>query len=320
MTESPEIVVLSGGLGGARLAMAAAENDWAHRAGFITNVGDDWKVGSLPVCPDTDAVVYALTGRFDEERGWGIRGDRFPGPRSDEPRWFGVGVQDRATHETRRRLLACGATLQEVTREITRDVTPALVTPVTNDRVRTIVRVGRRWMPFQTWLIREQGPQPDEVHWSGIEQARPAPGVLEMISDARMVILASSSPVASIGPIISTPGVGDALAQRTGPVVALSPISSRPLVAQRDRRRARVRERLMRARHMEHTARAVAAWLSGSITHFAVDHFDGALVGEIEAEGPTPLVLPVVALDSHQREQVSRRLCSQVPQAGYAGP
>lgn len=311
MTGIPEIVVLSGGLGGARLAMAAAENGWARRAAFITNVGDDWKVGSLPVCPDTDAVIYGLTGRFDDERGWGIRGDRFLGPRSGEPGWFGVGVEDRETHETRRKLLTDGSTLQEATSEMTRGVTEARVTPVTNDRVRTVVRVGRRWLPFQTWLVQESGPQPDEVRWSGIENAAPAPGVLKMISEARTVVLASSSPIASIGPIISIPGVRAALSERAGPVIALSPISSRPLVTERDRRRATVRERLMRARHMEHSAKAVAAWLAGTITHFAVDHFEAPLVGEIEAEGLTPMVFPVVALDPLQRDEVSRQLCSQ---------
>jgi LPPG:FO 2-phospho-L-lactate transferase len=308
MGQSSEIVVLSGGLGGARLAMAAVESGWTHRATFITNVGDDWSIGDLPICPDTDAVIYGLTGRFDEARGWGVRCDRFRGPRENEPGWFGIGDKDRATHECRRDILLQGATLQEATMAMTRGLTDARVTPVTNDRVRTMVRIGRKWLPFQSWLVREQAPQPDEVRWDGVDQATPAPGVLETIDAADVVVIASSSPVASIGPIMATPGIRAALAARTGPVIALSPISSRPFVSQRDRRRAMVRERLMRSRNMEHTAGAVASWLSGTITHFALDDFDAHLIDDIATTGLTPMVLPVVALDNGQRELVSRIL------------
>ena len=310
MTADRQIVVLSGGLGGARLAMAAVENGWSDRAAFITNVADDWEVGSMLICPDTDAVIYGLTGRFDHERGWGVAGDVFPGSRPGEPPWFGIGNIDRRHHERRTRLVAEGAPLSKATRAMTRSC-KALVTPVTDDQVRSMIRVGHRWRIFQEWLIHDHAAQPDEIRWDGIEAASPALGVIDLIERADTVVIASSSPIASIGPILAVSGLTDALLRTSGRVIALSPISSRPMTSQRDERRALARSRLMRVRGLEHAPLAVLDWLAPLVTHFAVDEHDAHLVPQIEERGVTPMVFPVLGLDASQRESIGNELFAQ---------
>lgn len=307
MTDAREIVVLSGGLGGARLAMAAVENGWSDRVAFITNVADDWEVGGLLVCPDTDAVIYGLTGRFDDDRGWGVSGDVFPGPRDGEPAWFNLGAKDRLHHEWRTGLVHGGATLSETTTTQTA-ACDALVVPVTNDRVRSMVKVGGTWQAFQSWLIRHHAAVPDEVKWDGIEDSAPAPGVVELIAGAATVVIGSSSPIASIGPIVAVPGVSEALRRRRGPVIALSPISSRRITTTRDERRRMARQRLMHAQGLDHEPLAVLDWLGPIVTHFALDVPDAHLAPEVEARCVAPMVFPILGLDPGQRAAIGREL------------
>lgn len=304
----PRIVVLSGGLGGARLALAVTEAGVADDTIFVTNVADDWTVGALPVCPDTDAVLYALAGRFDEERGWGVRGDVFPGPAPGEPAWFGIGDLDRAHHERRAALLASGATFSEATAALAAAVgVTAIVTPVTDAPVRTEVRYGGRWTSFQEWLVRDHGPTVEDVRWAGLDRATTAPGVLEAIARADVVVLASSSPVASLAAILGVDGVRAALGRRPGPIVALSPVVvNRPPTNDRDRHRGAARAALLSAAGLDHTPAAVAGWLGGLITHFALDPVDDEWATAVAATGAVPVHAPVIGIDPDERAELLR--------------
>jgi LPPG:FO 2-phospho-L-lactate transferase len=307
---SSRIVVLSGGLGGARLALALTEAGLADRCTFVTNVADDWTVGDLPVCPDTDAVLYALSGRFDDERGWGIRGDVFPGPRAGEPDWFGIGDADRAQHRARRSLLSAGVTVSQATASLAAAAgITARVMPVSDDEIRTRVRHGGRWVAFQEWLVRDRCPPPEDVRWVGIDRSTPAPGVVDAIAGAALVLIGSSSPVASLEPILGVAGVRQALSGRAGPTVALSSVvEGRPLSTDRDRHRARARSLLMALRGLDHTPGAVARWVAPLATHVAIDPGDAGWADAVRATGAEPVLAPVAGIDTGERRVLLDRL------------
>lgn len=299
----PRVTVLCGGLGGARLAMAMREARTSADAVFITNVADDWTVGRLPVCPDTDAVLYALTGRFDDERGWGVRGDVFPGPRADEPSWFSIGRLDRAIHQRRRALRDAGATLAEATATLTTEAgADARVIPVSSDSIRTRIRSGDQWLAFQEWMVRERGPRVDDIRWDGLQRAQPSNGVIDALVRSDLVVIASSSPLASLAPVLGVAGVRHALAHRSGPTLALSPmVLGRPAATDRDRHRDTARRQLLAAAGIDNTPVAIATWLAPVVSHFALDPTDDTWCAAVADTGAIPLLAPVIGMDADER-------------------
>lgn len=298
-----KITALCGGLGGARFALALAQEGLDGPTTLITNVADDWIVDGLPVCPDTDAVLYALSGRLDEERGWGIRGDEFPPTPSGAASWFNLGRQDRAHHVRRAELLAGCADLAEATAMLVREagiaarVLPASVVP----RGSVIVTdVGTS--AFQEWLVRDHAaPSVVDVLWPG--PALPAPGVLAAVDEADVVVLTSSSPVASLEPTLELDGVRAALAWRKAegrPVVLISPVVSSPPEVERDLRRHHARAALLAARGVAHEPLAVVGYLADVVTHVVLDPADAGLVSALPA-GVAGSVAPIVAQDATSR-------------------
>jgi LPPG:FO 2-phospho-L-lactate transferase len=300
------VTVLCGGLGGARLAMATVEACRSATTTFVTNVADDWNVGGLLVCPDTDAVLYALSDRFDAQRGWGVVGDVFPGPRASEPSWFGIGEFDRVTHQRRAALLASGLGLGEATQRLAADAgVDARVIPVTGDAVRTRIMTDTGWHAFQEWMVRDRGPDVRAVQWHGLDHALPSAGVIDALQRSDVVVIASSSPIASLAPILGVAGVREELLRRSGPTVALSPmVLGRPPVTDRDRHRESARRRLMAAAGVQHDPAAVATWLAPLVTHFVVDPTDVAWCDAIGTTGARPLVAPVIGIDAAERRSL----------------
>jgi LPPG:FO 2-phospho-L-lactate transferase len=305
-TGPPRLTVLSGGLGGARLALAVTEAGRARGTTFVTNVADDWIVGRLPVCPDTDSVLYALSGRFDEERGWGVCGDVFTGARGDEPSWFGIGALDRATHEHRHALMANGASLAAATAALARAAgVDANVVPVTCDRVRTNLLSAGAWLEFQEWMVRDRGPTVEAIRWDGLDAALPSPGVIEALSESEVVVIAASSPMASLAPILGVAGVRSALRQRRGPTLALSSVVlGRAPCTDRDRHRASARRQLLEAAGIADTPSAIAVWLAPLVSHFALDACDAEFADAVAATGAIPLLAPVIGIDSDERRSL----------------
>lgn len=287
------VAVLCGGLGGARVALALQALGLEDSACFVTNVGDDLAVDGLLVCPDTDAVLYALAGCFDEERGWGVRGDTF-GPRgSEDLPWFHVGTKDRRHHAARAALLSDGLLLGEATRRLAESLgVRAAVVPVADVPVRTRIRTLDRVLPWQEWLVREQGePEPRGVEYAGAERAIASPMALDAIRGAELVLVAPSSPVASIAPILAVPGVADALA--TARVVVLSPVvARRPPVLERDIRRHRVRAALLRTVGVAHDPVGVAGWYRALSPTFVLDPADAQDAPAVAALGIEARVAP----------------------------
>ncbi|GAB3156575.1 2-phospho-L-lactate transferase [Microbispora hainanensis] len=227
------IVSLAGGIGGARFlrGLKAAAPD--SEITVIGNTGDDITLFGLRVCPDLDTVMYTLGGGINEEQGWGRAGETFTvkeelAAYGMEPQWFGLGDRDFATHIIRSQMLAAGYPLSQVTEALCDRWQPGVrLLPMSDDRTETHVIVsdeaGRRAIHFQEWWVRLRASVPaEQIVLVGADEARPAPGVLDAIAAADVVILPPSNPVVSIGTILQIPGIRAALEDKT--VVGVSPI------------------------------------------------------------------------------------------------
>ncbi|MGH9037303.1 MAG: 2-phospho-L-lactate transferase CofD family protein, partial [Acidimicrobiia bacterium] len=287
---SARIAILCGGFGAARI-LSGRPSHIDSDLTCIVNTADDLEYNGLHVSPDVDTVAYALAGRYDFDRGWGLAGDTFSNAealrRFDEG-WFGIGDEDLATHLHRTELLRGGATLTEATADLARSLgIAATLLPMSDDPVRTVVVTDEGRLPFQEWLVRHRAaPAVLAVEHEGIEESRPAPGVIDALVHAELVVIAPSNPVSSIGPILEVPGVREALVARVLPTVAITPVvTGREPVTEPERFRARVREAFMMSRGLEHTATSVAGLYSGFATAFILDLHDGYQHTAVEARG-----------------------------------
>ncbi len=239
------IVVLAGGIGGARFLQGVRASGAEVTA--IVNVGDDVTLHGLRICPDLDSVMYTLGGGADAERGWGRAGETWAvkeelAAYGAEPTWFGLGDKDVATHLVRTRMLDAGYPLSAVTEALCARWQPGIrLLPASDDRLETHVVVpgheagdpgadgagtgGSRAIHFQEWWIRYRAALPAQRFvFIGADVAKPAPGVLDALAAADVVLVAPSNPVVSIAPILAVGGLRDALVAGTAPVIGFSPI------------------------------------------------------------------------------------------------
>ena len=227
------IVALAGGIGGARFLRGLRHEVPDAQLTVIVNTGDDITMYGLRICPDLDTVMYTLGGGIDGERGWGRDGETFAVKDEltayDVPTtWFGLGDKDLATHLVRRTMLDAGFPLSQVTAALCDRWQPgATLLPMSDDRVETHVLVDldgvRKAIHFQEWWVKHRAGLPAEAIVAvGAETATPAPGVVEAIDAADIVLLPPSNPVVSIGTILQVKGIRESLEGKT--VVGLSPI------------------------------------------------------------------------------------------------
>ncbi len=224
------ITVLSGGVGAARLLAALVSVIDPAEIEAVVNVGDDFVLHGLTICPDLDTITYTLAGRVNEETGWGRRGETWRtmsalGELGGET-WFALGDQDLATHLYRTQRLGEGATKSEVAREIAaRLAVPVTLRPVTDDPLATIVDTELGALDFQDYFVRRRHDVAvTGVRIRGAQAARPAPGVLTALRDATRLVIAPSNPFLSIEPILAVPGVREVVSARRADVVAVSPL------------------------------------------------------------------------------------------------
>jgi LPPG:FO 2-phospho-L-lactate transferase len=227
---APDIVVLAGGTGGAKLARGMADAVGAERLTVIVNTGDDIEIYGAHVSPDPDLVSFWLAGTIDE-RGWGLRDDTFSV--MDALRelgvevWFNLGDRDLAWCLERARMLADGLSPTAALARLNDAIgVRAHVLPMSDDPVRTWVRTASAgWCAFQEFMIRERAAGLVEgLEYRGAEQARPSEAALAAIARARAIVIGPSNPLASIAPILAVPGIREALLDADAPVIAVSPI------------------------------------------------------------------------------------------------
>lgn len=290
------VAVLCGGFGAARFLDGLRRVPGVALT-CIANTADDLEYAGVHVSPDVDTVTYALAGLYDEQRGFGVVGDSF---RNAEALgryglgWFSVGDVDLATSLRRTDLLRAGASLSDAAADLARGLgLEAAVVPMSDDPVRTMVVTDDGRLPFQEYLVaRRAQPPVVRVEHDGLAEAQPAPGVLPALREADLVVLAPSSPVASLGPILALPGVRAAVADATA--VAVTPVvSGRPPATPPEQSRARVRAAFLAAAGLEHSAGAVAGLYADIADAFVLDERDAA-----EADAISALGLRVVTADT----------------------
>ncbi|HUB02407.1 MAG TPA: 2-phospho-L-lactate transferase [Terriglobales bacterium] len=224
------ITVLTGGTGGAKFVDGLRQILQPDELTIIVNTGDDLMWWGLYVSPDVDSIMYMLAGRLSQERGWGVKGDTFYCLKAmaqlGQPTWFNTGDRDLATHIFRSKLMAEGKTLSDVTAEIaTRLGVKVRVLPMSNSRVETRVLTPAGELSFEEYFVQRWYQDPVEsVRFAGASDAEPAPGVIDAIRSADLVLLAPSNPITSIGPILAVPGVREALRESRARIAAVSPI------------------------------------------------------------------------------------------------
>jgi LPPG:FO 2-phospho-L-lactate transferase len=278
------VVALAGGVGAARFLSGLVQAVPPEELTVIVNTGDDRDFFGLRVCPDLDIITYTLAGRINRETGWGLAGETWHA--LEELRkfggdtWFGLGDRDLATHIWRTRQLAAGATLVEVTREISRAFGVAVeLLPMSEDPAASVIlREGGTRTDFEEYLVRDGAPDDVAgVDLSAAQAAQPAPGVLEALDGAETLLLCPSNPVVSIGPIRAMPAL-EACLRRRRDAVGISPIiSGKPVKGPADR--------LLRALGSEVSALGVARLYTPIARGLLIDREDRALVAPIEALG-----------------------------------
>ncbi|MFO1302161.1 MAG: 2-phospho-L-lactate transferase [Burkholderiales bacterium] len=226
------VLALSGGIGGAKLALGLSRVLPDGALTVLANVGDDFEHLGLAICPDIDTLLYTLAGLADPERGWGRRDETWHFMAALEalggPAWFRLGDADLALHVERTRRLAEGATLREVTETLRRRLGVASrILPASDDPVRTRLHTSQGWLPFQDYFVaRRCEPAVDAIEYAGAEHARACDEALAMLRDPdlRAVVICPSNPLLSIEPMLAIPALREALRACAAPVIAVSPI------------------------------------------------------------------------------------------------
>jgi LPPG:FO 2-phospho-L-lactate transferase len=296
-----KLVVLAGGLGGSRCVDALARAAGPETITVVGNVGDDLEFLGLHVSPDLDTILYTLAGLLDEERGWGVREETHNALRMaealGEETWFTLGDRDIGLHLARTRLLQSGMPLSEATSRIAAALGVRVrLLPATDDRLRTKIVTDAGELDFQQWFVaRRHADTVLDVRFDGAREARPAPGVLEAIDQADLVVIAPSNPFVSVRPILAVPGVQAALEEKR--VAAISPLVGGQAI------RGPLAE-MMTALGHEPSARGVATLYGDLADVFLVDPHDRELAGDIRGA----VVCPIVMVEPERRAEVGKRL------------
>jgi LPPG:FO 2-phospho-L-lactate transferase len=287
------ITALAGGVGASKLLRGLSRVVAPENLTVITNTGDDIELLGLYISPDTDIVTYTLAGVVNPQTGWGIREDTFNCLEAltqlGAERWFNLGDKDLATHILRTQLLRQGLTLSEVADRFRLSLGVATrIIPMTNTYVPTRIVTQEGVLHFQEYLVKRHAePRVKQIYFENIEAATPAPGVVQAIVDAEIIVICPSNPLISIGPILAVPGLRHLLRESQRKVVAVSPVvGGRSLKGPTDRMLADLGR--------EVSALEVARMYQDLIGAFIIDEQDVELIPEIAALGPRVAVTQTV--------------------------
>jgi LPPG:FO 2-phospho-L-lactate transferase len=299
-----KVAALSGGVGGARFLCGLVEAVDPASVTAIVNVGDDLEVLGLAVSPDLDSVLYALAGIADEERGWGRADETWNALATVEQlggeAWFRLGDRDLGLHLVRTQALRAGEALSAVTARLTAALAlETTVLPATDEPLRTWLDTPNGSFSFQQWFVARAHRDPvDRVRFEGATDARPAPGVLEALHEADLILIAPSNPFVSIGPILAVERIRSALQRRRVPCVAVSPLIGGRAVKGPA---AAMLQRLQGGTTGVH----VAQCYPGLIDALVIDEEDAADAEAISAAGVRPVVAKTLMHDVSARRRLA---------------
>jgi LPPG:FO 2-phospho-L-lactate transferase len=301
------VTALAGGVGGAKLLVGLAAILDEGDLTAVVNTGDDAVIYGVHVSPDIDIVTYWLGGVADTHRGWGMRNDTFAVVDAlgslGAPSWFRLGDRDLATCLYRTERLRDGTPLSAVTDEIRRALgVTTRVLPATDDPLRTrIMTSDGRTLEFQEYFVRErQEPEVTGVVFSGAEDAKPAPGVLEAIAGADCVVVCPSNPILSIGPILQVPEIRETL-QRHSHVVAVTPIVRGEAIKG-------PAARILDSMRIGSSATAVARLYADFADVFVIDSGDRTHAADVTSLGLRALVVDTLMTDRTASERLAGQL------------
>ena len=296
--------MLSGGVGGARFLRGVVDAVDPAAVTAVVNVGDDLEVLGLSVSPDLDSVLYALADLGDEERGWGRADESWNALATVEAlggeAWFRLGDRDLGLHLVRTQALRAGEALSAVTARLSAALgLEATILPATDETLRTWLDTPNGSFDFQQWFVaRAHRDAVDRVRFEGAADARPAPGVLEALHDAELILIAPSNPYVSIGPILAVERIRSALERRRVPCVAVSPLIDGAAVKGPA---ASMVQRLEGGTTPAHVAQCYA----GLIDALVLDHADADGTDAVAALGVRPIVTKTLMRDAAARRALA---------------
>ncbi len=304
------ITALAGGVGGAKLADGLARALPPSDLTIIVNTGDDFEHLGLKICPDLDTICYTLAGLANPETGWGIKDETWHALESLEtlggPSWFRLGDRDLGTHLERTRRLREGRSLSQVTEAFCKawGVAPRVI-PMSDQSISTTVYTDEGSLPFQEYFVhRRCQPKVSGFRFEGAENSSPAPGVVESLKKADLVVICPSNPWVSIAPILAVPGVKEALGGKS--VVAVSPIVGGRAIKG-------PAAKMYQELGISPSASAVSRHYKisrneGILTGFVIDCLDASQSAEIQELGLRVLVTDTVMLTSADRLRLAQEL------------
>jgi LPPG:FO 2-phospho-L-lactate transferase len=305
------ITLLSGGVGGSKLALGFYSAFDPAALAVIANTGDDIELFGLRICPDCDTLAYTLAGKVDPDRGWGAAAETWLSHETlgafGVDNWFRLGDRDLGLHLYRAGRLRAGDSLEAVTQGIASAFgLKCRLLPMCHRFVPTYVRTEEGEFHLQEYLVRRRcEPRVLAVRYSGIDQASPAAGVLEAIRDASLLVIAPSNPYLSVGPILAVPGVREAVMETRALRVAVSPIvGGRALKGPL--------AKMMTELGHEVRPLSVARMYTGLVDIFVVDEQDASEVDRIRALGMGAIAMPTVMEALESKRDLARRLVGLV--------
>ncbi len=273
------VTILAGGTGSVKLVRGLVSQD--IKVNVISNVGDNYWLYGLYVCPDIDTIIYGLADLLDQERGWGIKKDTFNFLRQmeifGEETWFRVGDRDAATHLIRTNMLKNGKNLSDITKWMCEKfAVTANIIPVTDNSVETRITTDKGELHLQEYWVKHRGKDAVEgIQYIGAEKARPNPEAVNAIHDADLVILAPGNPLTSIGPMLQIKGIRKELSKIKKKVIAVSPLIG-------DKAITGPAAKYMEAAGIETNAYGLAKMYSDVCSNIIVDTKDKALLKKIQ--------------------------------------
>ena len=302
-----KVAVLTGGVGGSKLALGFYRVVEPRDLTMVVNTGDDVVLHGLHISPDPDILIYTLAGVVNPQTGWGFREETFRVAEGlagyGRETWFRLGDRDLATHIHRTAMLGCGATLSKTIESIRQahDVKSRIL-PMSDDPVPTMLETREGRMHLQDYFVRRRcEPELRSIEFEGANEAQPASGVIEVIEGADIVVIAPSNPLISIGPILAVPKIRQALRRRRQGAIAISPlIGGKSLKGPADRMMAELGH--------EVSSVGVARLYAEICATLVIDPADADQRASIEALGMRPIVRPILMQTLADRERLARAI------------